>query len=157
MSLVYPALFSLPFLALGWLCLHAGKDALSLAFASKHWPAHTGTVQSLTHVRAGIHDESRGPELKHQFYVRYFYDLGGKRHWGDWKTPAARPLAKAIARCGVEVGGPITLYYNPQKPGHSVAERGLTAERVIVSLAGLVFIAVPLPLALTVASALAQK
>lgn len=92
MNVLFLVLFPLPFLALSYGLFRAGKSEIALGQASKKWPAITGSVQSITHVCVGDYGNSPGPDLKHQFYVRYFYDFGGKRYWGDWKSPAARLL-----------------------------------------------------------------
>ncbi len=139
---VYLFLFLPPFLALGWVCLRAGRSELALAAASKKWPAISGTVQSLTPLHVGNYTHS-WQKLRQQLYVRYHFEVGAQRYWGAWKSPPARTLETAMRKCGLQESGPVTIYYCPEDPRTSVVVRGLTLERAMLTLAGAAFIVFP--------------
>lgn len=144
------ALFPLPFLGFGVLALRAARADLALCANSRRWPAATGTVESMTRIHHGTYgDGGRSPRLRSQFYVRYFYDVAGKRHWGAWKSPPARSVERATKLAGVIEGGPITIYVCPEQPSVSVAKRGWTFERTSVAACGVFFLLVPATLCWT--------
>jgi hypothetical protein len=135
----YLILLPIPFIALGGVCVWAGRKELALGRASKQWPPVMGTVQSMTPIHQGVHGD-HGGELRWQYYVRYFYEVEGKRHWGDWKTPATDSV-RFERRCEtLREGGPIRVHVDPANPHCSVVEPGLTLARLMPTLAGLAFI-----------------
>jgi hypothetical protein len=133
----------LPALAMGIFCFYAGKKDVLIGLASRHWLSVIGVVQSVTPIRIGGTGSTGITVFRHRLYVRYFFDLAGKRHWGDWKTPVAVSLPLALKKAGpLEAGGPIAIYYCPDDPKLSVVEKGLTLERLGGWVAGSFVIAV---------------
>ena len=148
--LLFLTLFPLPFVGLGVLALRAAREDLALCVNSRRWPAATGTVESMTRIHHGTYgDGASGPRLRSQFYVRYFYDVAGKRHWGAWKTSPARSVERATALAGVSEGGPMVIYVCPGNPSVSVVERGWTFGRTWVAACGVVFLVAPATLCWT--------
>ena len=142
MSPVLLALFPIPFIALGLLFARAAWAEVQLCVASRGWPPLTATVQSVTPVHAGNRPD-HGGGFRHQFYVRYFYEVRGRRHWGSWTTPAARSVERARRLAPLTEGGAIQVFCCPTDPARSLAVRGWTLGRMLPAVAVAAFVVIP--------------
>lgn len=97
----------------------------------------------MTPIHAGSHGDHSDGSLPYQFYVRYSYDVGGHRYWGDWKSRIGSSIEEARTRSGIVEGGSITVYCSPKNPKLSVVEKGWTIERLILPIMGVALVVLP--------------
>lgn len=108
-------------LVISWLSL---KD-LRLADASRAWPATDGVVVR-TRVRTndrGEQSESHTPELTYAYTVMGTPYEGWRVAIGASKGYSDRRQAEAFLE-RYPVGQPVTVYYDPGRPGSSALEPG---------------------------------
>lgn len=104
-----------------------------LASASLRWPTVAGTIVASDVIEELVedkrYDDKRDVRKIPRFQVdlRYAYKVGKRdfvgvaANWGDTAMYGLRELAdKAAGR--YRPGQPVTVYYDPQRPGHAVLE-----------------------------------
>ena len=121
-----------------------GWTILQNARASATWPTAEGviTASEVTESRDGEGHDSYSPE------VAYQYTAGNQEHesytikFGE-NSYDNRGRAEAIAAT-YPVGQPVTVYYDPEEPGRSVLEPGVSGGSYIVLGVGLLFVVLSL-------------
>lgn len=116
-----------------------GWTILQNARASATWPTAEGTITASEVTHSSDEDgDSYRPE------VAYDYQAGGQFHtsytikFGE-NSYSSRRRAETIA-ANYPVGKQVTVYYDPEQPGRSVLEPGVTGGSYIVLGVGVFFI-----------------
>lgn len=128
------------FLAIGAGLSIWGWSILQNARASTNWPTAEGVIteSEVTHHRDSEDGDSYQPE------VAYQYTVGNQRHesymikFGE-NSYSSRGRAEDIAAT-YAVGRQVAVYYDPEQPGRSVLEPGVTGGSYIVLGIGLLFV-----------------
>ncbi len=127
--------FPLPILALlgavfGVVAFVRGRQ---LASASARWPTAAGTVTMSDVIEEAIEekdndDKSRIRRIyRYQVDLRYAYQVGKRDFVGtaaDWGATAIYGLRELAEKAASQYrqGQPVTVYYDPEQPGHAVLE-----------------------------------
>jgi hypothetical protein len=130
-------LFPLPILALlgAVLGVVAFCRARQLASASARWPTVTGTVTASNVIEEAIAEKSDddksvvAPKMIHRYQVdlRYAYQVdkrdfvGTEANWGMTAIYGRRDVAEKAAGL-YRPGQPVTVFYDPERPGTAVLE-----------------------------------
>ena len=127
--------FALPilvllFAVLGVIAFVRGRRQAS---ASARWPTVAGIVTTSDVIEEAIEDKENDDKsfirktYRYQVDLRYAYQVGKRdfvgtaANWGGTAIYGLRELAeKAAGQYGV--GQPVTVYYDPEQPGHAVLE-----------------------------------
>lgn len=132
------------FLAVGAGLSIWGWYILQNARASANWPMAEGVIteSEVTHSEDSEGGDSYRPE------VAYQYTVGNRQHesytikFGE-NSYSSRGRAEDIAAT-YAVGRQVTVYYDPEQPGRSVLEPGVTGGSYIVLGVGLFFVVLTL-------------
>jgi hypothetical protein len=124
-----------------------------LAAASARWPTAAGTITASNVIEEEIEDKSNDNKALirkiHRFQVdlRYAYQVGKRdfvgtsANWGWTAIYGLRELAEKAAS-QYQKGQPVTVYYDPDRPGHAVLEpdsrRGSLAPLIFGTIAAVV-------------------
>jgi hypothetical protein len=100
------------------------------------WPSTTGTI---SYARAESHKADKG--YQYMPSVRYAYVVNQKSYTGN-RITASDTYEKTKSRADVilrdyPVGGAVTVYYDPAKPGDSVLVTGMKANVYLLMAAGI--------------------
>jgi hypothetical protein len=107
--------------------------ARQTARASARWPAAVGTVTHSSVIEEQIEDDSNSDKStirqirRYQLDLRYAYRVGKRDYIGTSVTPAWTPIYGLRDQAETEVskyrpGAPVTVYYDPDRPGIAVLE-----------------------------------
>lgn len=127
--------FPLPILALlgaviGVVAFVRGRR---LASASMRWPTVAGTIATSGVIEEAIEDKSNDDKsfirkiYRYQVDLRYAYRIGKRdfvgtaANWGGTAIYGLRELAEKAAG-QYRPGQPVTVYYDPERPGNAVLE-----------------------------------
>ena len=105
-----------------------------LASESARWPTAAGTITASSVIEEEIEDKSNDKLLirkihRYQVDLRYAYQVGKRdfvgtsANWGWTAIYGLRELAEKAAS-QYQMGQPVTVYYDPDRPGHTVLEPG---------------------------------
>ncbi len=104
-----------------------------LASASARWPTVSGTVTTSDVIEETLVDDSNTDKSiirkihRYQVDLRYAYQVGKRdfvgtaANWGWTAVYGLRELAETAA-AQYRQGQPVTVYYDPEQPGHAVLE-----------------------------------
>lgn len=115
------------FVVIGVGIFFLGLRDLRTAKASAAWPATQG---SITRTRIRVDDRGESSESYHP-EITYGYSVMGSNYEGSRTVIGAtrgynsRPKAQAFLE-DYPVGKPVTVYYDPNKPGQAVLQAGTT-------------------------------
>ena len=119
------------------------------ASASARWPTTAGTITTSGVIEEAIEDKENDDKsfirkiYRYRLDLRYAYQVnkrdfvGTTANWGGTAIYGLRELAEKAAS-QYSVGQPVTVYYDPEQPGHAVLE----PDNRQGSLAPLVFAAI---------------
>jgi hypothetical protein len=106
-----------------------------LASASERWPTVAGIITAAGVIDEAIEDKSNDDKsfirkiYRYQVDLRYAYQVGKRdfvgtaANWGATAIYGLRELAEKAAG-QYHQGQPVTIYYDPQRPGNAVLEPG---------------------------------
>jgi hypothetical protein len=107
--------------------------AQRLASASARWPTVSGTITTSSVIEEEIEDNSHNDKSiirkirRYQVDLRYAYQVGKRDFvgtmgiWGWTPVYGLREQAETMAAKYTQ-GEPVTVYYDPARPGHAVLE-----------------------------------
>jgi hypothetical protein len=107
--------------------------ARRLAGASTRWPAIPGTVTNSSVIEEQIEDDSNSDKTtirkiyRYQVDLRYAYKVNKRDYIGTSATLAWTPVYGLREQAEAEAskykpGAPVTVYYDPERPGNAVLE-----------------------------------
>jgi len=128
-------IFLLPILALVGAVFGVGAFVRGrrLASASMRWPTVAGSVTTSAVIEEAIEDKSNDDKsrvrkiYRYQVDLRYAYQVGKRdfvgtmANWGGTAIYGLRELAEKAAG-QYRPGQPVTVYYDPDRPGNAVLE-----------------------------------
>ena len=110
-------------------------NARRVANASARWPTAAGTITTSAVIEEQIEDETKNDKstirkiYHYQVDLRYAYKLDKRDYVGTSATAGWMPIyglreqAQAVA-ARYQPGSPVTVYYDPDRPGTAVLEPG---------------------------------
>ena len=109
--------------------------ARRLAGASAQWPSVAGAITNSTVIEEQIEDDSNTEKstirmiYRYQLDLRYAYKVNKRDYVGTSATPGRTPIygtrEQAETAAGqYKPGSPVTVYYDPDRPGNAVLEPG---------------------------------
>jgi hypothetical protein len=133
----------LMFIAPGVFLLWRAWRDVQLVKASKSWPSVPGRVVHTSYREEVIKNEDT--EISYVPLIQYEYQVGGQTHRGTriaFFEQSCASSEKAVELLGAfPVGHPVTVFYDPAKPGDAVLERRDKGS-VFVAVAGWVLVVV---------------
>lgn len=129
--------FTLPIIVLmgGVFCVAEYVRTRRLASASLRWPTaagritHSDVIEEIVEDKGSDDDKSRTSKFQHRYQVdlRYAYEVGKRDfigtevNWGGTMISGLREVAEEAA-AKYRPGQNVTVYYDPERPGHAVLE-----------------------------------
>ncbi len=109
--------------------------ARRLAGASAQWPSVAGAITNSTVIEEQIEDDSNTEKstirmiYRYQLDLRYAYKVNKRDYVGTSATPGWTPIYGSrepaeTAAGQYKPGSPVTVYYDPDRPGNAVLEPG---------------------------------
>jgi hypothetical protein len=109
-------------------------NARRLAGASAQWPTAAGTITNSSVIEEQIEETNNDKSTVRKIYryqvdLRYAYRLDKRDYVGTSATPGWTPIyglreqAETVA-ARYKPGSPVTVYYDPDRPGNAVLEPG---------------------------------
>lgn len=127
--------FALPAVAIvgAMLSVIAYVRGRQLARASARWPTAAGTITNSSVIEELIEDDSKDDKSiirkihRYQIDLRYAYRVNQRDYVGTSANPGWTPIyglrEQAEAAAGQhKTGAPVTVYYDPDRPGNAVLE-----------------------------------
>ena len=146
--------FALPFVAIlaAIFSVIAFVRGRRLASASARWPTAAGIVTTSDVIEEILEDKSNDDKAiikkihRYQVDLRYAYQVGKRdfvgitANWGWTAVYGLRELAEKAAG-QYQKGQPVTVYYDPEQPGHAVLEpdnrKGSMAPLIFAAIAAI--------------------
>ncbi len=128
LALACGSIFILALIGLGLFLVIQGTRSRRKAGESLQWPSVSGVIVETQVREARNTDDDGNIDVSYYPRVDYTYEVGGQTYRSHLIAfGAIKPVKNAAqVQKGLErypMGGPVTVYYNPEKPSEAVLER----------------------------------